>query len=123
MLCQDGMHDLQCATDQEILTAVRLGQAMAAWACQFEGARGGMYGVAWADWKKAVLEIIKSGSTDDQTTQQVPRVCPAVLLDVCRPGSVDHMNHDPHAPHQAGSRVCMTLWPGGDVGKALPQRT
>ncbi len=123
LLCQDGIHGLQRITDQDALAAVRLGQAMAAWTCQFEGARGGMYGVAWEDWKKAVLEIIKSGSTDDHTMQQLARVCPAVLLDVCRPGFLDHMNQSVRVPHQTGAQVCTTLWPGGDVGKALPRRT
>jgi sugar/nucleoside kinase (ribokinase family) len=123
MLCQDGVQGLHHATDQDTLAAVRLGQAMAAWTCQFEGARGGMYGVRWTDWRKEVLEIIQSGSTVEQTTHQSVRVCPEVLVEVCRPESVDHMNRPAHTAGITGAQVCATLWPGGGVGKTLPQRT
>jgi sugar/nucleoside kinase (ribokinase family) len=122
-LCQEGIQGLRRATDQETLLAVRFGQAMAAWTCQFEGARGGMYGVGWADWKKEILEIIQSGSTIDHASHQSARVCPAVLLDVCRPASDDHINHAAHMPQPAEKQICATLWPGGGVGKALSQRT
>jgi sugar/nucleoside kinase (ribokinase family) len=122
VLCQDGVHGLQRATDQDALSAVRLGQAMAAWTCQFEGARGGMYGVSWANWKKEVTEIAQNGSTLDQMTPQSARVCPEVLLDVCRPTSADSLNHAGHVPYLA-EKVCATLWPGGGGGKTLPQRT
>lgn len=99
MLCQEGISGLKRATDQETLSAVRLGQSMAAWTCQFEGARGGMYGVEWAAWKKAILKIIQSGRTVEQTTSQSVRVCPEVLLDVCRPASGDQAAHAPRVPH------------------------
>lgn len=121
-LCQDGSQGLQRATDQEVLSAVRLGQAMAAWTCQFEGARGGMYGVSWADWKREVLEIIQSGSTVDEIAPQSARMCPKVLLEVCRPTLVDHVSHAGHLPLLA-EKVCATLWPEGGVGKTVPQRT
>lgn len=122
-LCQDGIQGLHRTTDQETLAGVRLGQAMAAWTCQFEGARGGMYGVGWTDWKKEVLEIIQSGSTVEQVTHHSTRVCPEVLLDICRPASVNPVSHAGHIHSLAENQVCATLWPGGGVGKALPQRT
>jgi fructokinase len=123
MLCQEGIQGLHGATDQDTLSAVRLGQAMAAWTCQFEGARGGMYGVRWADWKEDILEIAHSGSTVEQTTRQSARVCPEVLLDVCRPAAGGHINRPAHARHLAENQVCATLSPGGGLGEALSQRT
>lgn len=121
-LCQEGIQGLQQATDLDVLSAVRLGQAMAAWTCQFEGARGGIYGIHWADWRKEVLEIIQSGSTAAQTAPQSVRVCPEVLLDVCRATSFEPVSHSGHAPHLA-EKACATLWPEGGVGKTVPQRT
>jgi fructokinase len=121
-LCQDGIQSLHRATDQETLAGVRLGQAMGAWTCQFEGARGGMYGVTWANWKKEILDIIQSGSTVEQVTHCSTRVCPEVLLDICRPASAN-LSHAGHFHSVAEHQVCATLWPGGGVGKALPQRT
>jgi len=38
-----GVEGLRSATNEDIRRAIRLGQAMAAWNCKFEGARGGMY--------------------------------------------------------------------------------
>jgi fructokinase len=40
-----GASALEAATDAHVLDAVRYGQALGAWTCGFEGARGGMYEV------------------------------------------------------------------------------
>src|ERR1700676_5036895 len=42
----------------EIGHALRFGQALAAWNCAFEGARGGMYRVSKPDFRKAIAEIL-----------------------------------------------------------------
>lgn len=120
LLCQEGIKGLRGASDREVLSAIRLGQAMAAWNCQFEGVRGGMYGIQWAAWKKAIVEVIRSGSTVEQTPLQSLRMCPEVLVEVCRPDSIRRINR---TNELSASQACATIWPEVGVGKALPHRT
>jgi fructokinase len=122
-LCQAGSEGLLGATDEETLAAVRLGQAMAAWNCQFEGARGGMYGVGWADWKQDVLDVIQSGSTVEPPARESSRICPEVLVEVCSLESGDAIHSTAHMPRQSGAHLCAALSQGGGVGKALSRRT
>ena len=116
MLCQEGISGLKRATDQETLSAVRLDRwSMARLdVLNLREREVGMYGVEWAAWKKAILKIIQSGRTVEQTTSQSVRVCPEVLLDVCRPASGDFRNgHATPVPHFAEYQVCVTtLWRG-----------
>lgn len=51
-----GPEGLQDATNDTILSALEMGQAMAAWTCQYEGARGGMY----RSTKDAFLNFLKA---------------------------------------------------------------
>jgi len=46
------------ATDRQIADAVRFGQALAAWNCRFEGARGGMYAVSKKQFQQQVNELL-----------------------------------------------------------------
>jgi fructokinase len=115
-ICQYGVDGLRHCTDDNILEAVRVGQAMAAWNCQFEGARGGMYGVRWATWKKAVCDILLSGSTVEEVPLQAPAICPEILLEVCRSGSVRFGSRKSEfSAHQA----CAAIWPEVGGGKAV----
>jgi hypothetical protein len=41
-----GFAKINKSTDEQIAGAIRFGQALAAWNCHFEAARGGMYGVS-----------------------------------------------------------------------------
>ncbi|MFN8333455.1 MAG: hypothetical protein U0T81_19955, partial [Saprospiraceae bacterium] len=43
---------------QQIADGIRFGQALAAWNCQFEGARGGMYTVSKKQFQQQVNEIL-----------------------------------------------------------------
>ena len=61
-LCQDGLKGLLKASSDEIHHGLRIGQAMGAWACQFEGARGGMCGTTWKAWKTQIDKIVGSRS-------------------------------------------------------------
>lgn len=40
-----GLTGLKSASNENLISALRYGQALAAWSCAFEGARGGMYAV------------------------------------------------------------------------------
>jgi fructokinase len=69
-LARRGLEDFRALTPEKIRDALRFGQALAAWNCGFEGARGGMYKtekqkflrdiemiLAGAETQPAVLEI------------------------------------------------------------------
>ncbi|MEO8350634.1 MAG: carbohydrate kinase family protein [Chthoniobacteraceae bacterium] len=53
-----GAKGLQAVTDAEIRKAIEFGQAMAAWNCKFEGARGGMYACGKKTFRTKVLELL-----------------------------------------------------------------
>jgi fructokinase len=57
----NGFAGFSKASDQQIADAIRFGQALAAWNCQFEGARGGMYAVSKKQFQQQVEELL-SGS-------------------------------------------------------------
>lgn len=50
---------LHALEEDEVVEALRYGQALAAWNCSFEGARGGMYRVSKGDFKKTISQIIR----------------------------------------------------------------
>ena len=54
----DGLSGFRKRSDDEILDALRYGQALAAWNCRFEGARGGMYSMTAQEFEQQVLEIL-----------------------------------------------------------------
>ena len=53
-----GYAGFSAASAGQIRDAIRFGQALAAWNCQFEGARGGMYAVSKQHFKEQVDEIV-----------------------------------------------------------------
>jgi len=54
-----GARGLDASDEDEIVDALRYGQAVAAWNCSFEGARGGMYRVSKRDFKNAISHIVR----------------------------------------------------------------
>ena len=83
-LCQNGLKGLLAAASSDIEEALRHGQALAAWNCGFEGARGGMYCTDKATFHRRVSEIM-SGSRPRNLASTVVnrdsriagRICPA----------------------------------------------
>lgn len=57
-LARDGHSGLKTATEQSLAVALQYGQALAAWNCAFEGARGGMYAVEPRCSDALISEII-----------------------------------------------------------------
>jgi len=110
---------LLAATDQQTFAAIRLGQAMAAWNCQFEGARGGMYGVGWVDWREDVLDIVERESTVRPSARESRRICPEVLIEVCSSKSGRTIRRTAHVPRQNGVQRCAALWQEGGVDFAF----
>jgi len=61
-LCaKDGVAELESKSLEEITAALNYGQALAAWNCGFEGARGGMYQVNKRSFDKDISDIIEQG--------------------------------------------------------------
>jgi fructokinase len=63
-LGQAGAAGLLETTAEELQDALRFGQALAAWNCRFEGARGGMYLTELAQFREDVLRILSGGRAD-----------------------------------------------------------
>jgi fructokinase len=63
-LATDGRVGIDVAGEEQVRDAVRFGQALAAWNCEFEGARGGMYR-ATAEECRAAVAAIQSGEILD----------------------------------------------------------
>lgn len=57
-----GAAELQEMKGDELESALRYGQALAAWNCGFEGARGGMYAVDQDTFRQQVSHILEGGS-------------------------------------------------------------
>lgn len=61
-LFPEGVAALETATDAVVRNATRYGQALAAWACGFEGARGGMYEADKAQFEREVAVLLGESS-------------------------------------------------------------
>lgn len=93
-LGQGGAAGFLEANPVELLNALRLGQAMAAWTCGFEGARGGMYEVDRESFRAAVGEMLTDAISQgsDRAVSKVKKssrrnssICPA-----CKPSPGRH---------------------------------
>lgn len=60
-LCDRKAEDLNNISEETVISGLKYGQALAAWNCGFEGARGGMYRVSEDTFKKDIQQILKSG--------------------------------------------------------------
>lgn len=61
LLGKRGMESFETASEGDIAKALSFGQALAAISCQFEGARGIMYGPSKTDFQASVCGITKKG--------------------------------------------------------------
>ena len=59
-LAQGGLDGLLSANSEKLESALHFGQALAAWSCRFEGARGGMYVVDQDRFLRDVAGILKN---------------------------------------------------------------
>jgi fructokinase len=57
-LAAEGLSSLMSADIEHVEAALRHGQALAAWNCGFEGARGGMYGCDRAAFDKQIVRLL-----------------------------------------------------------------
>jgi sugar/nucleoside kinase (ribokinase family) len=90
-----GFSGFSATSDQELAAAIRFGQALAAWNCGFEGARGGMYAMSKSQFQKQINEIL-SGSlkaipgtrtpiSDSADSSSFCRVCEVSVEDIRKP--------------------------------------
>lgn len=85
-----GVQGLMNASSDDVVAAITVGQAMAAWACQFHGARGGMYKSSKADFLKAVRSMHKGEKAvpndllqkTSKLTSDEPLWCDSCLIEV-----------------------------------------
>lgn len=84
-LARGGVAGLREATRDQLLDALRFGQALAAWNCGYEGARGGMYQVDPSAFQRQVMQILKGTprpasapeGPDPSLAQVIGCLCPA----------------------------------------------
>lgn len=87
-----GQEGLRCVGASGVEAALRYGQALAAWNCGFEGARGGMYAV---EYKKFLVQIAQllDGQLSNIITEPAlldptqPVGCPACPQTPAKPGA------------------------------------
>lgn len=83
-----GIRGLATVTPSTLRASLRYGQALAAWNCGFEGARGGMYAVTRATFDKQIGQILNGRSTapvDDITDDDA--VPESITCRACSPSS------------------------------------
>lgn len=70
----NGCAGLRSASEQQIVDALRFGQALAAWNCKFEGARGGMYSADKKSFQNNIREVLSGEDViiaDDQRPKRL----------------------------------------------------
>jgi fructokinase len=82
-LGQQGLQGLRQVTSAQLVDALDFGQALAAWNCRFEGARGGMYSVNKATFHCDIEQIISGNGLTLPTFEQSNRAGPGVIRDIC----------------------------------------
>lgn len=77
-----GVEGLKQGGELQIASALRYGQALAAWNCGFEGARGGMYALERQEFERQVDAII-SGKPLLRVVERPQRMEPSVACPAC----------------------------------------
>lgn len=87
-----GASGLRNADHEAVTSALEIGQAMAAWSCQFNGARGGMYELSKPEFLKVVNRILEGNAKPERRTEvriqkaasQQPMWCDCCIADNVR---------------------------------------
>lgn len=72
-LGQEGLTGFLHTGSSHLVEALRFGQALAAWNCLFEGARGGMYRVTSDQFQSTVRDILRGADLPAARSDQKPR--------------------------------------------------
>lgn len=81
---REGVKGLFKLSDGDLRAAFRYGQALAAWNCGFEGARGGMYAVDYAAFQKDVTRILGGEADGPDAKFKRPAVTGDQIEGFCR---------------------------------------
>jgi fructokinase len=82
-LAKSGAKALTTATRNEIEEGLRFGQALAAIACRYEGARGSMYALSMHDLEAAVTQIMDGQLPECDEVDAVDTVLEDLLRTIC----------------------------------------
>lgn len=89
MTSAGGLEALRQAGARGVRDALRYGQALAAWNCRFEGARGGMYVVDREIFEQEIALVVESGELQEiDYDSEVSKSCQSVTCPSCSHGSV-----------------------------------
>jgi sugar/nucleoside kinase (ribokinase family) len=83
-LARQGLEGFHKASTKSLTDALRFGQALSAWNCQFEGARGGMYEVALDTFRQQVNHILSGDKTQLSTTIKTGSAASRIIGRLCR---------------------------------------
>jgi fructokinase len=83
MLGQRGLQGLQQVTSEKLRDALCFGQALAAWNCGFEGARGGMYSVDKDTFCCDIEQIISGSGAKRLASDNSTSAVKEVFEDIC----------------------------------------
>jgi fructokinase len=83
LIAQQGMEGLKSLTADKLQEALRLGQALAAWNCGFEGARGGMYSVTKPAFRSAISQILSNRLPQQNDKQPIQQKLHESLCPTC----------------------------------------
>ena len=102
----EGQKGLHLAGVRGVRAALQYGQALAAWNCGFEGARGGMYAVSQQTFESQITDLVNR-EFDSISNAAVERVTTQVVACPACPAS-------PDKPHQSkGGRLGFATQPPG----------
>lgn len=83
-IARGGRSGFGTADDDEVVEALRYGQALSAWNCRFEGARGGMYERSRSEFTRDVASLLggkrmraDSAATEHDASGLLGEICPS----------------------------------------------
>lgn len=82
-LGQQGLQGFRQVTAPQVLDALCFGQALAAWICGFEGARGGMYSVNKEVFRSDIEQIMSGNAAKRPISYDSNRMVKEVLGNIC----------------------------------------
>jgi len=72
-VAKGGLSSFDAMSGEEVRKAIRYGQALGAWTCGFQGARGGMYAVSQRTFARQVRRILKGQESREEKVLQMKR--------------------------------------------------
>ena len=90
MTARDGLKGFYGVGARGVRAALRYGQALAAWNCSFEGARGGMYAVTRQEFESQITSLLKGQLDNIRATPVRDSWTHIVTCPACPSGPSEH---------------------------------